>query len=83
MVTADAFDRLSRREREILALIAAGRSNAGISDDLFVAQKTVESHIASILTKLDIPRSRSHNPRVLAVRAWCREVDCPRGDYAP
>ncbi|QBR93273.1 response regulator [Nocardioides euryhalodurans] len=58
---------LSEREREVLALMAEGRSNGGIAQQLWVAEGTVEKHVGSILTKLDLPGSSSDHRRVLAV----------------
>jgi DNA-binding NarL/FixJ family response regulator len=58
---------LSDREREVLALMAEGRSNAGIAGQLWVTEGTVEKHVSSILTKLDLPESSSDHRRVLAV----------------
>jgi DNA-binding NarL/FixJ family response regulator len=63
----DPLDVLSRREREVLALMAEGASNAGIATRLFVSEGTVEKHVRSILTKLDLPVSESEHRRVLAV----------------
>jgi DNA-binding NarL/FixJ family response regulator len=54
----------------VLALMAEGRSNRGISHQLFIDAKTVESHIASILTKLDLLQEPDDHRRVLAVLAW-------------
>jgi serine/threonine-protein kinase len=68
----EALDSLTRREREVLALIAAGCSNEGICDALFVSPKTVESHVHSIFLKLGLPRGAAVHPRVLATRAWLR-----------
>src|SRR3954452_12541585 len=61
---------LTRREREVLALIAEGWSNEGICRALFVSPKTVESHIHSIFLKLGLPRGAHVHARVLATRAW-------------
>jgi DNA-binding NarL/FixJ family response regulator len=58
---------LSPREREVLALMAEGRSNAGIGHQLWVTEGTVEKHIRSILTKLHIPEATEDHRRVLAV----------------
>jgi DNA-binding NarL/FixJ family response regulator len=63
----DPLDVLSRREREVLALMAEGGSNAGIARRIFVSQGTVEKHVRSILTKLDLPESEADHRRVLAV----------------
>jgi DNA-binding NarL/FixJ family response regulator len=64
------FDRLSAREREVLALMAEGRSNAGIARQIWVADSTVEKHVHSILGKLDLPDSTDDHRRVLAVLAY-------------
>jgi DNA-binding NarL/FixJ family response regulator len=63
----DPLDVLSPREREVLALMAEGASNAGIAGRLFVTEGTVEKHVRSILTKLDLPESETEHRRVLAV----------------
>jgi DNA-binding NarL/FixJ family response regulator len=63
----DPLDVLSPREREVLALMAEGGSNAGIARQIFVTEGTVEKHIRSILTKLDLPDSDAEHRRVLAV----------------
>jgi DNA-binding NarL/FixJ family response regulator len=63
----DPLDVLSPREREVLALMAEGASNAGITRRLFVTEGTVEKHVRSILTKLDLPESETEHRRVLAV----------------
>jgi DNA-binding NarL/FixJ family response regulator len=61
------LDPLTPREREVLALMAEGRSNTGIAAALVLTLGTVEKHIASIFTKLDLPPSEGDNRRVLAV----------------
>jgi DNA-binding NarL/FixJ family response regulator len=66
----DALARLTERERDVLSLLAAGRSNAGIAEELFVNGKTVETHIASIFSKLDLPPDPAENRRVRAVLAF-------------
>jgi serine/threonine-protein kinase PknK len=63
----DPLDVLSPREREVLALMAEGGSNAGIARQIFVSEGTVEKHVRSILTKLDLPESETDHRRVLAV----------------
>jgi serine/threonine-protein kinase PknK len=63
----DPLDVLSAREREVLALMAEGRSNAGIGRRLWVTEGTVEKHVRSILTKLNLPEADDDHRRVLAV----------------
>jgi serine/threonine-protein kinase PknK len=58
---------LSAREREVLALMAEGRSNAGIARRLWVTEGTVEKHVRSILAKLELPETDDDHRRVLAV----------------
>jgi DNA-binding NarL/FixJ family response regulator len=63
----DPLAALSPREREVLALMAEGRSNAGIAHRLWVTEGTVEKHVRSILTKLTLPETEDDHRRVLAV----------------
>jgi DNA-binding NarL/FixJ family response regulator len=63
----DPLEVLSPREREVLALMAEGRSNAGIAHKLWVTEGTVEKHVRSILMKLCIPEAADDHRRVLAV----------------
>jgi DNA-binding NarL/FixJ family response regulator len=63
---------LTDREREVLGLIAEGRSNAAIGQALFLSSKTVETHISHIFAKLDLRDSAQHHPRVLAVLEYLR-----------
>ena len=63
----DPLDVLSPREREVLSLMAEGRSNAGIARQLWITEGTVEKHVHSILTKLRLPASEDDQRRVLAV----------------
>jgi DNA-binding NarL/FixJ family response regulator len=66
----DPLGELSSREREVLSLMAEGRSNAGIARRLFVTESTVEKHVRSILTKLPIRATDDDHRRVLAVIAF-------------
>ena len=63
----DPLDVLSPREREVLSLMAEGRSNAGIAHQLWITEGTVEKHVHSILTKLRLPETDEDHRRVLAV----------------
>ena len=68
----EPVDRLTPREREVLALMAEGRSNAAIAARLSVTEKAVAKHINSIFTKLDLPMDDDDHRRVRAVLAWLR-----------
>ena len=68
----EPLDRLSPREREVLALMAEGRSNAAIAHRLGVTEKAVAKHTNSIFTKLDLPQDSDDHRRVRAVLAWLR-----------
>jgi DNA-binding NarL/FixJ family response regulator len=63
----DSLSRLSAREREVLSLMAEGRSNAAIATTLVVSEGAVEKHVANIFAKLDLPVSQLDHRRVLAV----------------
>jgi DNA-binding NarL/FixJ family response regulator len=63
----DPLDVLSPREREVLSLMAEGRSNAGIARQLWITEGTVEKHVHSILSKLRLPATEDDQRRVLAV----------------
>ena len=63
-------DRLTDREREVLGLMAEGRSNAAIAARLHVTEKAVAKHINNIFAKLDLPPAPDDNRRVLAVLAY-------------
>ena len=64
--------RLSAREREILGLLAEGRSNVAIAEHLVLTERSVEKNVTSIFTKLDLPQDRSDHRRVLAVLRYLR-----------
>ena len=66
----DPLDVLSPREREVLGLMAEGRSNAGIAKQLWVTEGTVEKHVHSLLRKLRLPESTEDHRRVLAVLTY-------------
>jgi len=65
--TQDPLAELSGREREVLALMAEGRTNAGIASQLWLAEATVEKHVRHILAKLELPQTKDDHRRVLAV----------------
>jgi len=66
----DPLDALSPREREVLALMAEGASNAGIARRIFVSEGTVEKHVRSILTKLNLAETDDDHRRILAVLTY-------------
>ena len=66
----DPVARLTPREREVLELMAEGRSNQAIADRLFVTLRAIEKHVTSIFTKLDLPATTDDHRRVLAVLAF-------------
>ena len=69
----DPIEKLTPREREILALMAEGRSNRGICQTLWLSPKTVETHIRGAFTKLGIGEAPEDNRRVLAVLAFLNQ----------
>jgi DNA-binding NarL/FixJ family response regulator len=69
---SSAIDSLSPREREVLGLMAEGRSNQAIAEALVVTPGAVEKHVSSIFGKLALPASEEDNRRVLAVLAYLR-----------
>jgi DNA-binding NarL/FixJ family response regulator len=68
----DPLERLTPREREVLALMAEGRSNAGIARRLWVTEGTVENHVHKIMAKLRLPETDDNHRRVLAVITFLR-----------
>jgi DNA-binding NarL/FixJ family response regulator len=69
------LERLTPRELEILELISAGLSNNAIADRLSLMERTIESHIARIFTKLGLSPGPDENRRVLAVLAYLRDTE--------
>jgi DNA-binding NarL/FixJ family response regulator len=70
MARQEPVERLTPREREVLALMAEGRSNAAIASALVVTEKAVAKHTNNIFAKLDLPPAPDDHRRVLAVLAW-------------
>jgi DNA-binding NarL/FixJ family response regulator len=68
----DMLEELTDREREVLALMAEGRSNVAIGERLFITERTVEKHVTNIFDKLMLPLSPDDHRRVLAVLAFLR-----------
>jgi DNA-binding NarL/FixJ family response regulator len=68
----DALAELSEREREVLGLMAEGRTNQAIAERLFITERTVEKHVKNIFAKLRLPASADDHRRVLAVVAYLR-----------
>ncbi len=70
----EALAALTPREREVLGLMAEGKTNAGIAKQLWLTEKTVETHVSSILGKLDLPPDADTHRRVLAVVTFLRRA---------
>jgi DNA-binding NarL/FixJ family response regulator len=68
----DPLGELTPREREVLGLMAEGRSNQGIAERLVVTERAVEKHVTSIFSKLNLPAATADHRRVLAVLAYLR-----------
>jgi DNA-binding NarL/FixJ family response regulator len=66
------LDQLTKRERQVLSLIAEGRSNAGVADELVITIAAVERHVTSIFDKLDLRQSPEQHRRVVAVLTYLR-----------
>lgn len=72
---ADPLAALTPRERDVLDLMAQGRTNSAIAKELFVSDGAVEKHVTSIFTKLDLPPADGDHRRVLAVLRWLDQED--------
>jgi DNA-binding NarL/FixJ family response regulator len=68
----DPLEKVTPREREVLELMAEGRSNQGIAERLVITERAVQKHITSIFQKLGLPASSEDHRRVLAVLAFLR-----------
>jgi DNA-binding NarL/FixJ family response regulator len=68
----DPLERLTPREREVLSLMAEGRTNPAIARSLVVSDKAVEKHVSNIFSKLDLPPTEDDHRRVLAVLQWVK-----------
>ena len=68
----DPLDRLTPREREVLGLMAEGRSNYAIAEQLVITERAVEKHVTSIFSKLDLPPTAAAHRRVLAVLTYLK-----------
>jgi DNA-binding NarL/FixJ family response regulator len=75
--SCDPLGQLTPREREVLALMAEGRTNRGIGRRLWLTDRTVETHVANIITKLDLTPDAEDNRRVLAVLAYLQSRVSP------
>jgi DNA-binding NarL/FixJ family response regulator len=86
MTAVARLDHLTRREHQVLALMAEGRSNGAIGALLTVEVKTVEAHISRVFTKLGLDEATGENRRVLAVLTYLRRgepaLTPPRSDVA-
>jgi DNA-binding NarL/FixJ family response regulator len=78
--TTRDLDRLTNRERDVLSMMAEGRSNIAIADRLVLGPRTVETHVRQIMHKLNLPESPDDHRRVLAVLRYLQEPESPRTD---
>jgi DNA-binding NarL/FixJ family response regulator len=74
------LDALTEREREVLGLMAEGRTNRAIATELFLSERAVERHVTSIFGKLDLPTGEQDHRRVLAVLAYLRGEKSTSGE---
>ena len=81
--TGSPMDRLTAREREVLALVARGLSNQAIAAELFVTDRAVEKHLGSILAKLDLPVDNALHRRVAATLVFLSEAGIGHTGGAP
>ncbi|HST07531.1 MAG TPA: response regulator transcription factor, partial [Gemmatimonadaceae bacterium] len=81
--TMSRLAELTNREREVLELLAQGLTDRGISEQLWLTPKTVETHIRHILAKLNLPTDSTHNRRVLAVLTYLRTDNSSTGHDRP
>ena len=77
--TQRVLEQLTVREREVLTLMAEGRTNIGIAQRLWLTERTVETHVGNILSKLDLPATRTDHRRVLAVIAYLQTQGTDQG----
>jgi DNA-binding NarL/FixJ family response regulator len=78
----DPIHELTSRERDVMALLAEGRSNAGIAHKLWITEGTVEKHVRSILARLRLPETEDDHRRVLAVLAYLESLNLSADDWA-
>ena len=76
--SSDPLGRLTPRETEVLGLMAEGRSNHAIAEQLVITERAVEKHITSIFSKLDLPATAEAHRRVLAVLKY---LQAPAGAH--
>ncbi|MDQ4048504.1 MAG: response regulator transcription factor [Actinomycetota bacterium] len=81
--TNDPLDRLTPREREVLALMAEGHSNSGIADELVVTGRAIEKHVTSIFSKLGLSTTEEGHRRVLAVLTYLNQPGGARPPEPP
>lgn len=79
----DTIQQLTNRERDVLALLAEGRSNAGIARQLWITEGTVEKHVRSILARLRLPETEDDHRRVLAVLAYLESLNLSADEGPP